>query len=502
MALTGLPTELLDEIILYALPEGFESLALTCKGIYALCAPFIQRHNKLRLHFRCFKYFGDPGHPWATTIGWNMITRIAVEPIVARYVQYADFGVDGRHYRGGLRDMLPDFIDPHCREAVVKLLAGPLEQVGIDWKEFYAEIEEDLEERRFSQNAAAFLLTLLPNVEILEVPWYWKPNIATAKLLDSIVREAKRSHLLGNRPALAQVTRLETHHAFVHNQQLHLKEAVPFLALPCVRSFHARGAVAMDDSLVGIASKYPYSGYGETLEAVHLLACCIDETAIADFLKHTPRLKTLEYTHSTRRGYEPEDWDICKFVTAIAREAGNNLDELTVSIYRRDLNYSISPGKASMRGFRRLRKLEFPLEIAMCNITSATSTDTALDYSTFIEDLVPASVSWLSLISKGKNHHERALDAMFRHFASNKDSQLPALKEITVTRRDDSDDAYKEQCEKLVADMGKEGVEVRLTPWWSRTRSWGEEKHWLCSLAETMGTLQVTQPKYTFHEVE
>lgn len=79
--------------------------------------------------------------------------------------------------------------------------------------------------------------------------------------------------------------------------------------------------------------------------------------------------------------------------------------ELSVSI--RELRGSITPGNASMRGFQRLRKLEFPLEIALCNITAAAcrvatpneslvggSTDHELDYcEPIIGDLVPASVS-------------------------------------------------------------------------------------------------------------
>ncbi len=130
-----------------------------------------------------------------------------------------------------------------------------------------------------------------------------------------------------------------------------------------------------------------------------------------------------------------------------------------------------------MRGFQRLRKLEFPLEIAMCNVTFATSMDHALDYSEpFIGDLVPASVSQLSLISSGKDHHEKALDVMFRHFAPKKDSQLSALKEIHLScpASPSADDAYKEQYAKLVAEIEKVGVVLQLKPWpSSATISWG-----------------------------
>jgi hypothetical protein len=478
MALTGLPTELLDKIIPHVLPEGFESLALTCKGFYALCTPFIEHHNKLRSHFQNFNYYEKITDPSFTIkTAWDLIIRIAIEPVVARYIRDADFKMDSFFSRSRTRDMVADVTDPHCGEAVVKLLASSphLEQAGLDWKEFHAEIEEDLEERRYSQHAAAFLLTLLPNVNILTLPKSWKPINATDKLLDVIVRAAKQSHLPWDRPTLAQVTRFEPSVSLGPDDRFDLNKAVPFLALPHVRSFRGPSCVAMGDVPIAIASKDPYRGYGETLEVVNLVSCCIDEAAIADFLKHTPRLKTLRYSHTTKGDGDPQDWDICKFVTAIEREAGNHLEELSVSI--RELRGSIPPGKASMRGFQRLRKLEFPLEIAMCNVTFATSMDHALDYSEpFIGDLVPASVSQLSLISSGKDHHEKALDVMFRHFGPKKDSQLPALKEIHLScpASPSADDAYKEQCAKLVAEIEKVGVVLQLKPWPSSvTISWG-----------------------------
>ncbi len=107
--------------------------------------------------------------------------------------------------------------------------------------------------------------------------------------------------------------------------------------------------VASGDSLKSIPSKAPDHGIGETLEAVHFVCCSVDEVAIADFLRHTSRLRTFRYSHSTKNHGGPWDWDLCKFVTAIEREVGSHLVELSVSIC--ELRCSINPGKASMRGF-------------------------------------------------------------------------------------------------------------------------------------------------------
>lgn len=83
--LTGLPTELLDKIISHVLPEGFENLALTCRTIYELCIPFIERHNHLRSQFHKFRYMEflrDPSLEPIRTAS-DLITRIAIKAIVA-----------------------------------------------------------------------------------------------------------------------------------------------------------------------------------------------------------------------------------------------------------------------------------------------------------------------------------------------------------------------------------------------------------------------------------
>ena len=472
MSLTQLSNELLENIITHVLPEGFESAALTCRRIYAVCIPFIERHNTLRSLFHNFTYYEKMSDSSFTIrTSFDLIVRIAVEPIVARYVRTADFKVDNFFTSGRPREFNPDV---HCGDAVPRLLAGSpyLAQAGLDWQKYYNEIEEDLQASRYSQHAAAFLLTLLPNVETLSLPHRWKPVFTTDKLIDAVVRKAKQSHHLPcDTPSLAQITEFSVG----QQERFDLASASPFLALPHIRSFHGPSCVAMNDGghKSICASIDPYGGFAKTLQSVHFMSCCIDDVGIADFLKHIPRLRTLMYSHSTKGNDGPhdKDWNICKFVTAIEREAGSHLVELSVSIC--ELRGSIAPGKASMRNFQRLQKLEFPLEIALCNMTAAacsvegSTTDHEIDSceSFIIGDLVPASVSQLSLISRGTDGHEKALERMFRDFAVKKDSQLPALREIHLSCSAGADDAYKEQCARLLAETEKVGVVLQLKLW-------------------------------------
>ena len=480
MALTRLPTELLKIIITHALPEGFESVALTCKKLYALCIPFIRRHNALRSRFHDFTYhknFNDPSLTIVTAA--DLVRCIAVEPVVARYIRSADFKRDSPESYIEPRGVIAD---ADCRDDVIRLFADCpyLEQAGIDWKEYLDNIEEELGPNRFtrySQHAAAFLLTLLPNVERLFLPRYWKPLDATNKLINTIIHKTKQIHSLYARPSLAQITRFEPYVSLVPRDRFDFGLASPFLALPRIRSFRGSSYVFMDSYHKSIVPKDPHHGFGETLESVSLVASYVDEVGIADFLKDTKGLKSLKYSHSTKYTVSPQCWEICKVVAAIERQVGSHLEKLSISIGKPF--GPIAPGSVSMRGFPCLRQLEFPLEIVMCNITAAacrdsTPNDSLVEGSSdhnlncvalFIGDLVPASVSVLSLLSNGTDHHDKALDVMFRDFAARKEITLPALKDIHLICPNGADDAYKDHCNRLLVVTQKAGVALYLEPW-------------------------------------
>ena len=335
-----------------------------------------------------------------------------------------------------------------------------LKQANIDWKEYYTTFEANVIERRYSQHGTASLVTLLPNIEKLIIPRFWKPNDATNKLLDAIVDKAKQSI-----SSLASVTRFEGAVSLCTEERFDLRWASPFLALPQMRSFRGPSCLALEGIPRSLALTDSHH-IAETLQAAHLVSCCIDEVGIADFLKYTPSLKTLRYWHGTKSDSPVQDWDICKFVNAVEREAGSHLVQLSVAI--RELHGSIVPGQASIRGFQQLKTLEIPLELVMCNIAAAASHSTILSKS--LVDLIPTSVAQLSLISKGTDHHEEALNALFRHFHFTHDSHLSALQEIHISCPKSADDIYKDQCDKVVKDASDKGMVVHLKPWPSTYR--------------------------------
>lgn len=66
-------------------------------------------------------------------------------------------------------------------------------------------MQEDLNAGHYSQRAAAFILSLLPNYKVLGLPKWWKPETVSDKLIDTLTSKA-RNNPTGS--GLAQVTSL------------------------------------------------------------------------------------------------------------------------------------------------------------------------------------------------------------------------------------------------------------------------------------------------------
>lgn len=469
MALTDLSNELLDIIIEYTLPQSFEDLATTCKRIYARCTPFIKRHNELRSRFREFAY--SDAHDSLASAS-DLMSLIAAEPIVALYIRAANLTNDSRYLAHLRARGQPPKSVPSIEQggAIVNLFANStyLRTARLDWREYYSTFAEDVREMRYSQHGSVFLLTLLSDTEKLTLPNSWKPNAPINQLLDVIAKEAQQSCLLS--PGLRSVTSFHELLPRSRNEVWSLSWATPFLALPHLKSFSSLRSLALGGNPKSLAFRgSPY--IAEALEAAHLGGCCIDAEGIADFLKHTPRLKTLRYSHSTQHDSLPPNWDICKFVNAVAREAGSHLIELSLEIQK--LRGSILPGKVSLRSFQKLRKFEFPLELVMCNINAAGLTGNINIWlqrfsngplNPFVRDLIPSSVTHLSLKSDGlgTSGEYKALDALFRQFRAVRRSQLPNHQEIYISCKQEADDTYKQLCSTIAAEGDREGVVVHL----------------------------------------
>lgn len=469
MALMQLPTELLQQIIPHTLPEGFESLALTCKFLYTLCTPFLEHHNNLRFHFRKFEYnktnkdFREFRYhhdllrfPDTATSAYSLISRIAIEPAVGRYILEADFSLDSRIYYRLPPTMLENVgfgIWRDRDEAVRQLFADSLclKEAGLDWKEYYSAMMEDVNSWRQSEHAAAFVLTLLPNLQVLMPGFSGFRSPAPQKLITTVL-QTTRQNPHGN-ASLAQVS--------AYSGSCDVPWVPSLLALPRIKTFWGRGYMGKAEDDNCIESRYLRTDLDSKLEVAGFDDASVDTVAIAGFLKHTPRLKSFTYLHSIKANGGHQVWDLCGFIAAVQREVGSHLEHLCAITL--ELRCLISPGKPYLRGFQRLRSLVLPLDIVLCNLKAADPADDgSLGSNSILGDIVPASLSVLTLLSPGKSPHDKALELLFRDFASQKQFQTPNLKKISLTCPDDADDLYKAQCANLAVGAKRAGVDLTL----------------------------------------
>jgi hypothetical protein len=217
MTLLALPDELPALIVSHAIPEGFESLCLSCRKFHVLCRPLIKQHNVLCAHLRNVNYHVKDGHsslyyvnnahPSLTiTSSFELIARIAEEPIVARYIERADLRADSR-LRVAARLLFMER-NGYRRETVRDLFASSRYLSGTEWHDYFTKYERDVKDNRYCQAAAAFLLTLLPNVKSVDLPMLRTSDGETEKLLETVVEHARRPNTTSSNASLSLLTTL------------------------------------------------------------------------------------------------------------------------------------------------------------------------------------------------------------------------------------------------------------------------------------------------------
>jgi hypothetical protein len=175
-----------------------------------------------------------------------LIARVAAEPAIARYIEQAEFNQDCQCTKGVRREIITrsalanENPGEGREEAVIRLLANSsdLKRAGLDWKEYYAEIEEELNTGWYLQHCATFVLTLLPNLRRLRLPEQWNYGVfaASDQLLDTLVSKAT---LPGSKSSLSQVTLLEGNECEM-STEFDIDMAAPFLTLPYLQYFEAQ----------------------------------------------------------------------------------------------------------------------------------------------------------------------------------------------------------------------------------------------------------------------
>lgn len=504
-SLLRLPNEILETIVAFTLPDDFERLATASKKLYSLCLPFIPRHNARRAQFTRFEYGKEPRSLFDLEIrtAWDLIRAIAADPLIPYYIVDADFGNDTTFPRSDAHGL---FVDIYSSPDVVTLIeTSPyLKEAGIKpfWLVDMIASEINLTKRRnlfnrYSQAAATFVLSLLPNARSLTLPDYWSPSETLSgdkKCLQQLEDFVKAVVGSTNRPsardglALARLSKLSssydgtgerTHGRDCSDHRPWSQKVAPFFALPNLRSLHSRDCVEYSIR----RQDFVHAG---KLESLHLEDSYFQDGSIPKLIDLVPNLKVFKYSQSNRRCQMRAKWSICSLIDAIGTKLGNHLEELSISALYHTGDFffeDIHTGR-----FRQLQKLEFGIELVhiirdarrchedegstrkmerdntdslLClqrSLYSVVVPPTVVELSIFVREVYPGVCS----SAEDGDAAAGAVAELFRDFAQDKSSVAPVLKRLHLDCAMDVGEKYKEQCEKTVAEVRQAGVDVHV----------------------------------------
>lgn len=189
MSLLSLPTEILQGIIGYLIPESYERIALACKNTHYASLCYRKDYNARRKRFRHFSYDLEPeseggnGHDQGSSTrrhahyapicnAHDLLQVMAESPSIGRYIRTADFsgdnlGVISSDEHFGITKLRPPPPYLHGDQTtLLKLLrSSPYIPAAHSSPEKWL---EGMTTERLG-HSDMFLLTLLPNVRRLTV---------------------------------------------------------------------------------------------------------------------------------------------------------------------------------------------------------------------------------------------------------------------------------------------------------------------------------------------
>jgi hypothetical protein len=393
MALLDLAPELLDEIIGYCMPEGFESFALSCKGSYAYCKPRIPLHNRLS---RLWKQTANK-FPMQRD-AFRILLEIAKEPLVARYIQHLDLlhrldstglGPDPVTYSRYEEEDMHTIRDLIMNSSIPQYLAladiDPedwCEQLAIPRDTWYNRNHLCLSnpqdctwhgngEKFETSKSIAFLtlLMLLPNLQSLTPCREWNElNVYTKDdyesqyiypVLDALVKHSHDRHYTGQ--VLSKLQNIYPSYPQGGEQRAAFRNHQWFLQLPSITSTYVLSCTAMKcTSGPNFNFSWRIPEIPSSLTRLELAYCDMEAEDISLILSNTPRLQVFKYGQKQNWPGVVPPWSAQVFVEAVARSCGSTLKELAVTLHSCG---KIEHGVQNFLGFLNLKKLEIDLQI-------------------------------------------------------------------------------------------------------------------------------------------
>jgi hypothetical protein len=447
MGLLDLPPEILDLIIDRTAPDGLQSFVLSCKVVYGRANAQIAKHHQMTRRWRQV----SNASPTLRGDTLSILYEISRQPLVAEYIETlslwdrrSDEEVHPNKTAYSFRD------DAEALIKIKHLLSGAEYFATADLEEWWHHI---LEEDRLGEEpnvdklyATIALLSLLPNLKILQLPDRWyevRKNEAAEALVPSV--EALTSMSNSSRHSIRPLAALETLLPFVeegYNVKVGLQCIVPFMALKSIRNLFAVSQVAVNDDWVETPFEWPTSTPKSPLTRIEFASCCMDAGGLSVLFANTPALTVFRYSHQTKWDGLESDWNPGEIVEVLANYHGSRLLELAITID--ELHGEVVNGLSSFMRFEKLEKLEVdvipfcgpPLESGQrlgrnAYIPKGATPWTHVDIPC-MGDMLPESIRELHGNTDYPEPSEQALKALFKNIRDRRKDKLVRLEKAVI----------------------------------------------------------------------
>lgn len=376
MPLLNLPVELLRIIVIYTIPEGIESASLSCKTLHKVTEEHLPEHNRFR-RFRHVKWdrpsTAGASRPLSTSdnieTSSELLVKIVDNPVIARYVEVADFGYKLGDNRSERRELIND-----NRDRIMKFMHGcrVIRETEIDPIQLLNQARLDPNSNRPMHGITAFLLALLPNIRDLTIGHQFvitmgqtESQVANIRrILTWIMKNANDPSNLGG-TGLANLEILRQSPGHNVSRPIRLDIHGPLLSLPKLKTLHTSLKLLCDSDAANSRPfqldmlQRDYKMFGQSLETIHLQSCCVNFVELSTLLSQCPNLRKFCFRKWQKISGCRDEYDLGHLVQYIESITYKQLEELSLRIgYRYP---EIVNGIPSFRKFRKLKKVELDM---------------------------------------------------------------------------------------------------------------------------------------------
>jgi hypothetical protein len=392
-----------------------------------------------------FEYGPFQGDDFCTS-SFELIARIAEDPIIARFIVKAN-----------LKEDCPpeddEQADAHIQRAllssnVLSLLENSpyVQRSGIDaarsLESMIAQYTPDDCNLGLTQT---LLLSLLPNVTEMSLPKLWEvegdgmsgsPSEESLRQLSDLLNDIVNG---ANNPAepnaaLSRLTTIHPSSAWDYNRNHYpwqLSTFAPFLCIKSLKNFCAGdcratcvggGHIIQDELYKFVAPEN--KNFGAGLEVVELVGACVDSTELRNFLSPMRNLRSFKLS------FNGDEWEADEIISVIEEEVGGTLEELSLSIL-----YCFGDsgmGIDSMKKFTKLKELEIDIQLFLGPQHRIIFEGPLGTHLPPLGDILPRSVTKLTLLAGYLGDYTQALNWLFADIdiPAGIEEKLPVLKEI------------------------------------------------------------------------